>query len=171
MVFVRGTRATVARRRCRVAFRLSFRPRPRATVTVGTVHGPHGGRSGRSGSAKSLRVAEVPVKSQDTGFVDGPQDLWQPLNALAPPNPPPACLWPGLRPHLASVFKGSSKTRVNIGRPLIRGGTSSAPGAVTGALLYSSRRSSDLHVRRASAIGIAAHRGEPTGKRGNHLFA
>jgi hypothetical protein len=71
---------------------------------------------------------------------------------------------PGMRPHLASVFKGSSKTRVNIGRPLIRGGTSSATGAVTGALLYSSRRSS-----RASAI--AAHRGEPTGKRGNHLFA
>ena len=82
----------------------------------------------------------------------------------APPNPPSACLWPGMRPHLASVFKGSSKTRVNIGRPLIRGGTSSATGAVTGALLYSSRRSS-----RASAI--AAHRGEPTGKRGNHLFA
>jgi len=64
----------------------------------------------------------------------------------APPNPPSACLWPGMRPHLASVFKGSSKTRVNIGRPLIRGGTSSATGAVTGALLYSSRRSSRASV-------------------------
>jgi hypothetical protein len=53
---------------------------------------------------------------------------------------------PGMRPHLASVFKGSSKTRVNIGRPLIRGGTSSATGAVTGALLYSSRRSSRASV-------------------------
>jgi hypothetical protein len=72
---------------------------------------------------------------------------------------PPSCL------RLQRVFKdtGQHRQTSNPGRHLLGDGRRN--GVVTGALLYSSRRSS-----RASAI--AAHRGEPTGKRrGNHLFA